>query len=186
MVSYKIIIGDNDERFLDVIKSKLLQMGHVVLDVDTSGTGLLRKIRSLSPDIVIADVNLKGLTGFEIAEIIEGENICPCIISLKGDAFQYKLNFSRKKVKTYLKKPVDYNEINHIIKHALNEFSHSLKDDKKSKEKQIVNEAKTLLMNKYKISEDEAYKYIRKKSMEKGINMYKLSLMLIDIIKKRN
>lgn len=186
MESYKIIIGDNDEKFLDVIRSKLLQIGHTVLDIDTSGTGLLRKIRGLSPDIVIADANLKGLTGFEIAEVIEGENLCPCIISLKGDAFQYKLNFSRKKVKTYLKKPVDYNEINYILKHSLNEFNHSLKEDKKAKEKQIINKAKTLLMDKYKISEDEAYKYIRKKSMEKGINMYKLSLMLMDIIKKRN
>lgn len=184
MPSYKIIIGDSDENFLDSIKFRLLQMGHRVLDVDTSGTSLIRKIRSLDPDIVIAEVTLKGISGFEIADILEGEGTCPCIVSFKGEPSQYKISLSRKKVKTYLKKPVDYNELDFILKHSLDELENALKEEKKEKEKKIINKAKKMLMEKYKVSEEEAYKYIRKKSMDKGTSMVKVSILIIDLIRK--
>ncbi|MEG0371402.1 MAG: ANTAR domain-containing protein [Clostridium sp.] len=184
--NYKIIIGDNDGDFLETIKYRLSQIGHTVLDTDTSGVGLIRKIRSLNPDIVIAEGNLKGMTGFEIGEILEGEGICPCIVSFKGEPSEYKTNLSRKRIKAYLKKPIDYNEIDYILKYSISEFEMIIKEDKKAKEKKIVDKGKKLLMDKYLLSEEDAYKYIRKKSMDKGITMYKMAQALIEVIKKSN
>ncbi|KMT21761.1 ANTAR domain-containing response regulator [Clostridium cylindrosporum] len=185
MPSYKIIIGDNDESFLETLKFRISQTGHRVLDTDTSGAALLRKIRSLSPDIVIAEATLKGVSGFEIADILEGEGICPCIVSFKGEPSQYKINISRKKVKTYLRKPVDYSEIDYLLKHSIDEFHRALKEEKKAKEKKTVDKAKKMLMEKYNLGEEDAYKYIRKKSMDKGSTMYKISLILIDVLKTK-
>lgn len=183
MSNYKIIIGDNDQEFLHTLKFRLTNLGHMVLDTDTSGTNLIRKIRSQNPDIVIAEAGLKGISGFEIGEILENEGICPCIVSFKGEVSQYKINFSRKKVKSYLKKPVDYTEINYILKHSIDELEKYKKEEKKEKEKKYINKAKKMLMEKYNIKEEEAYKYIRKKSMDKGISMYKVSTLIIDLIK---
>lgn len=185
MTSYKIIIGDNDIDFLNVLKNRLITMGHSVLDVDTSGTSLLRKVRGLSPDIIIAEANLKGISGFEIAEIIEGENLCPCIVSFKGEPLEYKINISRKKVKTYLKKPVDYKELEYILKHSIEELESCKKEEELIKGKRVINRAKRMLMVEYSLDEEKAYKYIKKKSMDKRLSMYKVALSIIDIIKNK-
>lgn len=186
MPSYKIIIGDNDETFLETIKFKLSQMGHIVLDTDTSGSGLLRKIRILNPDIVIAEATLKGISGFEIGDILEGEGACPCIVSFKGEPSQYKINLTRKRVKSYLKKPIDYREVDYILKHSLKELELSIKEEKKIKEKKIIDKAKKMIMDKYSLNEEGAYQYIRKKSMDRGTSMYKLSILLIDVLREKD
>ncbi|MEF9952700.1 MAG: ANTAR domain-containing protein [Clostridium sp.] len=183
MPSYKIIIGDHDCEFLEGLKFRLSGLSHNVLDTDTSGPSLLRKIRSLNPDIVIVEANMKGMTGFEIADILEGEGICPCIISFKGEASQYRIALSSKKTKAYLKKPIDYNELDYILNQSIRDFDFMIKEEKKKKEKKIIDKAKKMLMDKYSIDEEKAYTYIRKKSMEKKTTMYKISLLLIDILK---
>lgn len=185
MLNYKIIIGDNDTEFLEILKFRLISLGHLVLDTYTSGAPLLRKARMLNPDIVIVDANLKGISGFEIGEILENDGICPCIVSFKGEALEYKINISRKKVKTYLKKPIDFKELDYILKHALDEFENYKKEEKKNKEKVIINKAKKMLMNNYNIDEEKAYSYIRKKSMDKGLSKYKMSLLIIDLLKNK-
>lgn len=185
MSNYRIIIGDNDNKFIELLRIKLIELGHLVLDTYTSGSALLRKARMLNPDIVIVDVNLKGISGFEIGDILEGDGVCPCIVSFKGEALEYKINISRKKVKTYIKKPVNFNELEYILKHSLDEFDEFRKEEKKIEEKKIIYKAKKILINKYKMEENKAYNYIRKKSMDKGISMYKMSLMIIDLLKKK-
>ncbi|MEG0005736.1 MAG: ANTAR domain-containing protein [Clostridium sp.] len=183
MESYKIIIGDNDIDFLEGLKFKLSGLSHQVIGWDTSGPSILRKIRSLNPDIVIVEANMKGISGFEIGEILEGEGICPCIISFKGEASQYRIALSLKKVKTYLKKPIDYNELDYILSQSVKDFEYILKEEKKRKEKKVIDKAKKMLMDKYSIDEEKAYTYIRKKSMDKKTTMYKISLLLIDLLK---
>lgn len=89
MDRFKIAVGDNDEEVLKSIQIMLVQLGFNVVALETSGSSLLRKIRSVNPDVAIVDVNLRGMSAFEISEVVEKEGICPCIITTKGSIEEY-------------------------------------------------------------------------------------------------
>lgn len=185
MSKKKIIIGDNDKGFLSSTASLLSQMGYNVIDTDVSGAGLLRKIRMLNPDVAIVDVTLKGISGFEISDIVEGEGLCPCVITFKNNPSEYILKLQQKRVFAYVQKPISSVSLEYAIENAYSNFKKFIEVELKQKERKMIDKAKGYLIRKYGITEDKAYEYIRKKSMDKCISMYKVSLAIIDIIDEK-
>lgn len=185
MPRLRIILGDNDNSFLLSAASMLVQMGHDVIDTDTSGSGLLRKIRTLNPDVVIVDVALRGMSGFEISDIVEGEGICPCIVSFRGNHSEYMLKLQQKIIFAYIQKPVNSITLSYAVENAYFNFKKFIDIDKKSKERQLIDKAKRLLIKKYGLSEDKAYEYIRKKSMDKCVSMHKIANAIIEAIESK-
>mgnify|MGYP002508110420 FL=1 len=50
------------------------------------------------------------------------------------------------------------------------------------KEKEIIIKAKLVLMERNNMSEEEAYRYIQKTSMDSGINMVEMAKMILNLI----
>lgn len=50
-------------------------------------------------------------------------------------------------------------------------------------EKEIITRAKLVLMERNNMSEEEAYRYIQKTSMDSGTNMVEMAEMILDLIK---
>ena len=185
MQNLKILIGDNDTAFIDNLTAMLNQLGYNVIGSDTSGTNFLRKIRSMNPDLVIADVSLRGMGGFEISDIVEGEGICPCIILLKGNPTEYMLKLDRKLVYAYIQKPVNISSITYVIDNAFYSFKKIIELQKKLQERKVIEKAKGILMTRYGFSEEKAYEYMKKKSMDKGAPMLKVAKTIIEIVQKK-
>lgn len=179
MNGIKIIVGDSDEKLLSSLVGQLTQGGYDVLGYDASGTGLIRKIRLYKPDVVIADVNLKGMGGFEIADVVEREGICPCVIMFKNNPAEYSLKLQEKAIYSYIQKPVNPFILDYVIENAFYNFKRINELELKLKERKVVEKAKGLLMKKYGIKENEAYDYIRRNSMDKCASMYNISLKII-------
>ena len=53
------------------------------------------------------------------------------------------------------------------------------KKDKELKQRKVIERAKGIIMNDRKISEKEAYEYMRKISMDKRLTMIKVANMII-------
>lgn len=51
-------------------------------------------------------------------------------------------------------------------------------------EKQIIDEAKALLMERNNMTEDEAHRYVQKMSMESGTNMAETAQMILTVMKE--
>ena len=86
----------------------------------------------------------------------------------------------------YVVKPVDEDALIPAIEIAMNKYQQMKKMEKefgKTKEalddRKYVDRAKGLLMERRKISEKEAYVYIRKLAMDKGQSMVDISKMLL-------
>lgn len=185
MLNLRVVIGDNDEGFIASATSILTQIGYSVLATDTSGASLLRKIRNLSPDVAIVDVNIRGSSGFEISDILEGEGICPCVLTFKGSPSEYALKLQEKLIYAYIQKPINIGNVEYVIDNAYISFNRMMELKGKLKERKTIEKAKGLLMKKYNISEEKAYEYMRKKSMDKGMSLNKVAVMIIDIIEKK-
>lgn len=182
----KVAVGDNDEEVLKSIQIMLVQMGCNVVALETSGSALLRKIRSLNPDVSIIDVNLRGMSAFEISNVVEKQGICPCIITIKGSIDEYYDKLKDKLVFAYLQKPINAFNLRYAIESAYFNYKNIMNMDKKLKERKIIDKAKGLIMKKYNLTEERAYEYIRKKSMDKGVSMARIAQAIIDIIEEKN
>jgi DNA-binding NarL/FixJ family response regulator len=63
-----IVVVDDEPAFLDVARSLLSQLpGVTVVGTATSGEQALELYSSLRPEVVIMDVQMPGMSGFEVA-----------------------------------------------------------------------------------------------------------------------
>lgn len=87
-----------------------------LLGNNTSPLIALDEIKQLQPDLVFIDVEMPGLSGFEMMEEIRDEGLHPAFIMVT--AFdQYAIKSLRAEALDYLEKPVDVDDLNHAITH---------------------------------------------------------------------
>lgn len=74
MEKIKIILADDHQMFLDGLSSLLSQLKEVqVLAAVKSGSEVLEKLKELSPDLVIVDLNMPVLNGIETTKAIKSK-----------------------------------------------------------------------------------------------------------------
>ncbi len=73
-MSRKIIIADDEEHLGHMIKFKLERAGFEVM-WKLDGRSALEAVREEQPALVILDVMMPGLSGFEVLEAIKGDEV---------------------------------------------------------------------------------------------------------------
>jgi two-component system, OmpR family, KDP operon response regulator KdpE len=64
-----VLIVEDDRNIVDMLRSNLLARGFRVL-VSTDGTDVLRRLEEAGPDIVLLDLMLPGVDGFELCRAV--------------------------------------------------------------------------------------------------------------------
>lgn len=124
-MSKKILLVDDEPEIITLMKRRLTKAGYNVLTANngTEGLELAKKER---PDIVILDVMMPGLSGYEICRILkmDPEYQSLKIILLTGrDQLVDKETSEQIKADAYVNKPFDPNIIFEKIKKLLNKKS---------------------------------------------------------------
>jgi DNA-binding NarL/FixJ family response regulator len=78
-----IAIADDHEEMLDIFKDLLEPEFEVVATV-RDGSNLLKAVREFNPDLIIADINMPGMSGFDVTRKILKENMEARIILLSA------------------------------------------------------------------------------------------------------
>ena len=68
----KILIADDDQNILEVLKYNLVNEGYIVFTV-IDGIQALELSRREKPDLIILDIMMPGLSGFEVCRILRKE-----------------------------------------------------------------------------------------------------------------
>jgi len=85
MGNNKILVVEDDRTLLDVIKYNLTKEGYTVFAAE-DGIKALEGARDIKPDLVILDIMLPGMNGFEVCRILRKESNIPIIfLSAKVD-----------------------------------------------------------------------------------------------------
>jgi len=103
----KVLIIDDDRINITLLKFFLKEKRHDVLTADDGVAGL-QAVRSFSPDIIILDVQMPRMSGFEfMAELksLPGASAIPVIMLTANDNMQDM--FFAEGVRGYSVKPVD-------------------------------------------------------------------------------
>lgn len=79
MAGSKILVVEDDQNLLDVLEYNLKQEGYQVVKA-TDGVQALETARSSNPDLIILDVMLPKLSGFEVCRILRKETTVPILM----------------------------------------------------------------------------------------------------------
>ena len=82
---YKILVVDDEERMVRFIRMNLEHDGFIVSEA-FNGREALQKLRDVTPDLILLDVMMPDLDGFEVLQMIrEISNVPVIMLTAKGD-----------------------------------------------------------------------------------------------------
>jgi len=123
MANKKILVIDDDRKFLKVLEDGLTTRGFDVI-LAANGNRGIHLFKSMSPDLILVDVLLPQLDGFQVCEKIrqepQGKDI-PIIMMTAIYKMPDKERQARTKyqVKAYMHKPIRLDQLYQEIDQAL-------------------------------------------------------------------
>lgn len=110
MRSRKILIIEDEEPISDLISYYLEKEGYVTKTVDSGEKGL-RLVREFMPDLILLDLMLPDMDGFEVCKRISADYIIPVIIlTAKSDTIDKILGMELG-ADDYITKPFEIREV---------------------------------------------------------------------------
>ena len=182
----RIIIAESDERVRKQLKEMLTREGYLVLGEATDGVTALQLTRTIHPDIIILELALPGMNGVEVAKIVEENRIAPVVLLCEYRHKEIINRLSQNWLFGYVMKPFQDLNLFLALDIAITQFAKFAKlEDEISKLKKdlesrkIIERAKGLLIKHKNLTEDEAYKFIQKQSMNKRVSKDAIAEALI-------
>jgi two-component system response regulator VanR len=111
-----------DENYLTETISSILEDSNLMVDAVQNGAQVLKKIINKHYDIVVMEVNLPGLKGYEMAQIIK--NMSPdtrIILMTRDEYWDETLKGTTANVDAVLLKPFAPEELLKVIKRIVNQ-----------------------------------------------------------------
>ena len=115
----RLIVVDDEPALRNTLTAHLTELGHDVLGVE-SGTAALNKIGEFRPDLVLTDVRMPGMDGFELMGHIQRRlpSVDVVIFTGHGDV-EGAIDAIKLGASDYLVKPLDLDETDEIIHRCL-------------------------------------------------------------------
>src|SRR5687768_1387042 len=107
----RILVVEDEPKLADLIRRGLLEQG-LAADVASSGEDALWMAGSTEYDVILLDVNLPGIDGFETCKRLRGDNVWTPILMLTArDATDDRVTGLDQGADDYLVKPFEYDEL---------------------------------------------------------------------------
>lgn len=163
------------------IKNILVKNGFQVIAVCTSGAQTLNSLEGLNGGIVVSGYRFEDMLFQELYEYMP-------------DGFQMLLVASASRIGdgpvqdvVYLPMPLKVHDLITTLEMMCESQRKRRKEKKKAplersgEERQLISQAKALLMERNHMTESEAHRYIQKCSMDSGTNMVETAQMVISL-----
>ncbi len=167
----KVVIADDDPLIRLDLRQCLEALGASVLAEAEDGRQAVALTRTLRPDLVILDIMMPQMDGLEVARVLRGESSA-AVMLLSGYAEEDMVaQADSAGVLAYLRKPFRAEDLGPAIAIALGRHRErqALEADvedlrEKMEARKIVGRAKALLMERYNLTEREAFHRIQAQS----------------------
>ena len=181
-----VFLASADKKNKKIIKKHLLKNGYSPIGEADNSSSALRLIRTIKPHLVILDRELPGLNSFEVAAILEEDQIAPVILLLSSWNQQILSSIDDTWIFSFLIKPITEQGLRQALETALTNFQRIRRKEKEIQDlretletRKLVAQAKGYLMEELKLSEEEAYRRLQKHSMDQGISLRSVARRVI-------
>ncbi len=185
--SLRVAIADDEPEVLANLQEMLVDIGHQVVAAVENGRALLAAVRKQSPDLVVTDIKMPGMTGLDAAEAIRQVRPTPVVIVSAYHDQEFVDRALREQVLAYLIKPIQEATLKASICLALGRFQefealqqqaddlHQALEDRK-----IVERAKGILMKRANLSEPDAFRRLQLLSSQKNKKMIEIARTIVE------
>jgi two-component system OmpR family response regulator len=106
----KILVVDDEKKIVDIVKAYLEKEGFQVL-VAYDGTSVADIVRSKSPDLIVLDLMLPGISGWDVCREVRKTSEIPIIMLTARDEAADKIVGLELGADDYVTKPFNPNEL---------------------------------------------------------------------------
>ena len=174
----RIILAEDDSVIRMDLREELQRQGYLVVGDVGDGQSAINLARELRPDLVIMDIRMPELDGIEAARALTSERLAPVVLLTAFSDDELIERAREAGVVNYITKPLRQSDLKPAIEIALARFQEfrEIESQVKTLEDQlatrkVVEKAKGVLMEKYKLTEQEAFRRIQKLSMNNRNSM---------------
>jgi response regulator NasT len=184
----KVMIVDEASERAEVLQQALIRAGYEVIAYVPSTLDLHRQVSALKPDIVIIDMDSPDRDTLENICVVSRDEPRPVVMfthdgdsekiraaTLAGVSAYVVDGMSGERIRPILDAAVARFEQFQALKREFDDIEEKLADRK------VIERAKGLLMKSRNLSEDDAYRALRKQAMESNARLADVSRQLIAV-----
>ena len=191
---YRVVVADDDRKTCKWVMEFLQNNRYQVVGEAADGLEAVMVCRRERPDFVIMDLSMPVMTGLEAIRVIRREKLAGFIIVLTSCRNKALLHqAAQENIMGYLVKPVEESALLGAVEVTLCQEDHILKTERECEktkkaleDRKYIEKAKGLLMEHRKLSENEAYSYIRRQAMDKEQTMAEIARILLMAYKEQD
>jgi len=185
-----MVVDDEPITRLD-IKEMLEERGYNLVGEAKNGEEAIEKAKHLAPNLIIMDIKMPILDGIKASSIIKKQSDCAILLLTAYSDQELTVKAKKAGVTGYLVKPVKERELIPAVEIALSQREKELELsrkvallEEKIEHRKKIEKAKGILMKVKGYSEEEAYRKIKKKSMETHVSMVKIAEQVMAKVNK--
>ncbi|MBC8061585.1 MAG: response regulator transcription factor [Clostridiaceae bacterium] len=122
----KILVVDDEKGILDVLSYALKREGYLI-EIAYNGQEAIDKVKSFNPHIIILDLMLPIMNGYEVCRKLENKNIGIIMLTAKNDIVDKILGLELG-ADDYLTKPFDIREVLARVKSLSRRIKKNIED----------------------------------------------------------
>lgn len=185
-----VVLAAHRQRELSLLRSMAVPMGCQIIGEYTSGDDALRSIPAREVDIVVVEDDLGNMKGFEFAQSLSKLCTSSILLLQPQERFDYLMEDLLSLDVVVLRKPLNrvvFAQTVDTMMHyrqrmkSLNQELIRLRSD--IHKRGLADKAKTMLMNRMKMSESEAWRFLQKASMDSGKPLDAVAQLVMDRLK---
>jgi len=184
----KVMIVDEVLERAEVLQHALARTGYEVIAYIPSAYDLHRQVDELKPDIVIIDMDSPDRDTLENLCVVTRDNPRPVVMfTHDGDSDKIRAA-TQAGVSAYVVDGMDGERIGPIINAAVARFEQfqALKQElddieEKLADRKVIERAKGILMKTRNLSEEDAYRALRKQAMQSNSRLADVSRQLVAV-----
>ena len=185
-VALRVVVAEDEALIrLDLVEM-LREEGYAVVGEAGDGEQAVRLAEQLRPDLVMLDVKMPVLDGISAAERIAAARIAPVVMLT---AFSQRELVERARdagAMAYLVKPFTKGDLVPAIELAVSRYAEitTLESEVADLEERFetrkrVERAKSLLQQKYALTESDAFRWLQKSAMDRRLSMREVADVVI-------
>lgn len=176
-----VLLAFQSDKALAVIKNALLQCGYKVLAECMSGSEVVRTIRRIGDNapIVVCSFRLSDMTAKDMYEMLPPKSNMVVLLSQAQGALRYEFPGEVLTLNLPVSRSDLIQTLDNIASISEEEFMPSQRVHRSDDEKRIIEEAKSLLMERHLMTESQAHRYLQRQSMNNGRKMVETAALIL-------
>jgi response regulator NasT len=186
----RVMLVDDSQEDVSLLKEGLINAGYDVVAVAAAALALADRVTELQPDVIIIDTESPTRDVLEHLSVVSARDPRPIVLfteDRENATIQAALGAG---VSAYVVAGMQPERLRPILEVAVARFEREqalreeLRDAQtKLAERKVIERAKGFLMQQKGVSEDEAYRLLRKLAMDRNAKLLEVAQQVVDVAK---